>query len=228
MNTLKLGGIAVGLLLSVTAGHAGAPMTTEDADVLSRGQCEWETVAQRAQGGGVSAQGWSTGFQCQAMLSTQMGLAYGRATAEGISLSSLTLSGKTGLIERQGDGLGLALAWGVENLHMPGHRGYRQDARFARWVMSYGMGALTVHGNVGWMHSKRADETTRVTALGLGYAVNDAVELLAENYGESGGPRRYSVGLRIATGNWMLGAMAAQDRGQPRTRGLMLSAKMGF
>ncbi|MBH9551482.1 hypothetical protein [Inhella gelatinilytica] len=227
MKTLKFGLVAAGLLVAA-ASHAGAPMATEDADVLSPGQCEWETVAERAKAAGISAHGWNTGFQCQAIFSTQMGLAFGRATAEGVSASSLTLSGKTGLIERKGDGLGLTLAWGLESLRLPGRSGYRQDAHFAKWVMSYGLGAWTVHGNVGWMHSKLADETVRATALGVGYALNDAVELLAESYGEQGSPRSYGVGVRTVVNDWTFGAMATQDRGSPKTRSFTLSAKMGF
>lgn len=212
--------------------QAGAPMATEDADVLEPKACEWETVAERLKAGGFKVNGISTGVQCHAWGkgpgSTQFGIAYARAREDGVSASSLGLGGKTALIAREGDGFGLTLAWGFEALKLPGRSGYRHDLTSVNWVASQGIGALTLHGNLGWTRSKLASETVRSWAVGAGYALSDSLEVLAETYGAQGTPTAIGLGLRFSAGDWTFGAMAAQDRDTPKAKSLTFVAKLAF
>jgi hypothetical protein len=219
------------LLLAATA-QAGAPMATEDADVLAPKECEWETVLERLKAGPAKVNGLSTGVQCHAFGSgpgsTQLGLAYSRAKEDGIRISGLSLGGKTALIPRDGDGFGLTLAWGFEALKLPGRSSYKHDATAANFVASHGMGALTLHGNLGWTRVKLADETIRAWALGASYEVSEGLELLAESYGAQRAKSAVGLGVRFSAGDWTFGAMAAQDRDSPKAKTLTLSAKLGF
>jgi hypothetical protein len=217
------------LTVVACAAQAGAPMTTEDADVLAASECEWESAYERVKAGGESAKAFATGVGCHAFAGTQVGLGYARLTAQGLTVTGLSLSGKTALVARPEGGFGLTLAWGFEGYKVPGRSGYKHDVTTANFVATQGFGAISLHANLGWTRSKPDHETLRAWALGVEHALNEHIDLLAETYGEQKSKSSVGLGLRYKPDKqWALGFMGFQDRDTPKAKGFLLSAKLGF
>ena len=146
----------VGSLLCVAAPfqcEAARPLATEDADVLDKADCEWEGVYTRQTAHrSPSENGWETQLSCGVGLSTQLALAYGQARAADLTSRNVTLLGKTGLIDRKDDEIGLSLAWtigGVRNHD----ESFKHDFSQLYLVASQEMVKdVTWHANLGWLH----------------------------------------------------------------------------
>lgn len=222
----RLAVLALTLLLPLAA-RAGAPMATEDADVLARGECEWESTAQRDTVAGLSGHTLATKAGCGVFEGTQAALGVSRARFEGARATGLGLSGKTALIARPEGGFGLTLAWGFGWAKAEGE-GLRYAATSAALVATQGVGALTLHANFG-LTKPRGEDTLRNWALGAEYALSEHTDLLAETYGVEHGKPLWGLGLRVKTSkDWTLGLMAAQSRETPRLRSWLASAKLAF
>lgn len=228
-HPLSLTLLAAAALCAASGAWAGAPMATEDADVLARGECEWETVAERVRVAGASARMVETGVGCHAFTGTQAALRVARGKADGESFSGLALAGKTALLPRDGDGFGLTLAWGFEALKLPGSR-LKYDSTSLALVASQGLGGgLTAHANLGVARSRLDDETTRFWALGAEWALGEQLDLLAETYGAQRSKPALGIGLRWNPSQaWSFGLMASQSRDTPKVKGVLLSAKLAF
>jgi len=214
------------LLLPLLAARAGAPMATEDAGVLAAGECEWETVAERVRAGAATGRGAETGVACQLFKGSQAGLKAGRASADGTTLSSLALTGKTALSDAEDRSL--SLAWSVDAHKLPGGS-LRRDGSALALVVSQLLGALSLHANLGWSRSHLSDETTGFWAFGAEWALNDDFQLLAEQYGAQRSKPVWGLGARWqASPAWSLGLMHSRSREQPASRAWLLSAKLGF
>lgn len=219
---------ALSLLAASSAAFAGAPMATEDADVLGRGECEWESSYQRSKIEGLKINALGTKVGCHALEGTQLALGVGRAKAEGESATAVNLSGKTALIGRSNGGFGLSLAYGF-NWSKAGGESLRYDSTSLALVASQGFGDFTLHGNLGLAKARGASGTDRFWALGGEYALSDSTDLLAETYGAEGSKPFYGVGVRFKPNKeWAFGVMASQSRETPRLRNLLFSAKLAF
>ena len=111
------------ILIATACGtaQAGRPLATEDADVLDRAACEWESFAARQTVSGAPAvNGVSTQVGCGFGWNSQVALGYTRERSAGESASAWGLSGKTALVERSAGTTGLTLAWGLGTLREPG------------------------------------------------------------------------------------------------------------
>ncbi len=208
--------------------QAGAPMATEDADVLGKNECEWESTYQRAKAGSLSINTIATKGGCGVFDGTQVALGLAHAKAEGESATGLGLSGKTALIARRDGGFGVTLAWGFSWAKSAGDS-LRYESTALQLVASQGFGAFTVHGNVGAVKFRDGGDTVNTWALGGEYAVNDAVDLLAETFGSEGDKPNHGVGARFkASKDWVFGLMLSQGRSEPKVKSLLLSAKLAF
>ena len=211
-----------------TAALAGAPMVTEDADVLNPRECEWESTANRTTAGGVSLRTLSTKVGCGLVPGTQLALGVARSSADGASATGLGISGKTAVVPRTAGGFGLSVAYGFAWAKEPGDS-LRYSATTLSAVATQSWGAVTVHGNLGLARFRGDGDTINTWALGAEYALSDSVSALAETYGSEGSKPLMGVGLRWqASTDWTLGLMASQSRDTPKARDVLLSAKMAF
>jgi hypothetical protein len=207
---------------------AGAPMATEDADVLAPSECEWETTANRTTVSGFSARTLSTKAGCGLVPGTQLALGVARTTAEGESATGLGLSGKTALIPRRDGGFGLSLAYGFAWAKEPGDS-LRYAATTVTLVATQGLGDLTLHANVGTTRFRAEGDTRSTWALGAEYALTPAVSALVETYGSEGNGSAWGAGLRwAASESWSFGLMASQTQRSPKAKDVLLSAKLAF
>lgn len=186
---------APALLCTALACQAARPLATEDSDVLAAGDCEWESfVARETLLNSPSVDGWATQGVCGVGFISQVGLAYGRAKSEGPAVQSVALVGKTALIQREHDGLGLALAWAVGGARDP-------DASFKYQFTLLNLAAskqvaetLTFYANLGWVRSRSAGTTTWNLAAEL--ALDIGIGLAVEAYGFDRGKPWLGAGVR--------------------------------
>lgn len=212
--------------LPMLSAQAGAPMTTEDAGVLTAKACEWESVAERTRVAMMRGDGVRTGVACQLFEGSQLGLGVSRTKADGQAVRSLVLAGKTALVD--GDGPALSLAWSVDAIQQAGER-LRQDGSSLALVASHQLNAWSLHANLGWSRSRQADEAAGFWAVGVEWALNEAVQLLAEQYGARHNKPAWGLGLRWQPSpDWALGLMHSRSRDQAASRGWLLSAKLSF
>src|SRR3990167_3738737 len=152
-------------------------MATEDADALTKGECEWESAVERVRGA-TGASGWGSKLGCAWLDGTQVALGYARVREAGTHADSLSLSGKTTLRARPTGGLGLTLAWELASLKLPG-AGHQHDSSTIALVASQGLGAaLVLHANLGATRSKLAGQTVKFWALGLERSLRSRIDLL--------------------------------------------------
>ncbi len=210
------------------AAWAGAPMATEDADVLAPSECEWESTANRTRVAGLSLRTVSTKMGCGLTRGTQLALGVARSTAEGESANAIGLTGKTALLPRRDGGFGLSLAYGFTWAKVPGNSLRYANTSLAL-VATQGLGDLTLHGNAGLVRERDGGDNRGTWALGAEYALGDDLALLGETYGSDGSGSAWGLGLRWqANKAWSLGLMASQSRRSPQAKDVLLSAKLAF
>ncbi|MBB5205254.1 hypothetical protein HNQ51_002573 [Inhella inkyongensis] len=217
-------------LLLVQSAQAGAPMATEDADVLARGECEWESAFERArESGAPTVRAWGTKVGCGWLEGHQAAIGYGRASAAGVHADSFSLGGKSALRARPEGGWGLTLAWELSTLKAPGGS-HRFDGSMLALVFTQSFAEKgLLHMNLGTARSRLDDESTRFWALGAEWALNDALDLLAETYGARHEKPQFGVGLRWnASEAWSIGLMASQTRSEPKLKTGLLTVRFGF
>lgn len=187
MNRLKTRVVVAAALPCVAiACHAGRPLATEDADILDQKECEWESFAARQTSSGSPAvTGWTTQLGCGVGHATQLALAYGRARSEGLRSQGLALVGKTGLIERKDDAIGLALAWALGSEKTPGSSSFKHELSQLNLAATMEFAkSLTASANLGWLHSKTARASSTTWNLAAEYALAFGLDVMAEVYGD--------------------------------------------
>jgi hypothetical protein len=205
-------------------------MATEDADVLARGECEWESAVERLRvRGAPTVKAWGTKVGCGWFEGHQAALGYSRASAEGMHEDSLSLGGKSALRERPEGGWGLTLAWELSTLKGSGGS-HRFDGSMLALVATQSFaGKGLLHLNLGTARSRLAKESTQFWALGAEWALNDALDLLAETYGARHEKPQFGLGLRWNPSEaWSLGLMASQTRTDPKLKTWLMTARFGF
>lgn len=217
-------------LLTVAAAQAGAPMATEDADLLGRGECESETVAGRVHGEGSGARGQSTWLGCGGRLGGQAGLAWQRSRADAGGVSDgLVLAGKLALRARSRQDSGLSLAWELAGLREPG-RSQRLDSGKLLLVATRDLGGQgLLHLNLGAVRSRSSGRTLGLWALAAEWTPGGKVDALAELTGQQQGRPQLGLGLRFNPDPaWSLGLMGAQSGASGRSRSVQASLWIGF
>lgn len=208
--------------LTSAAARAASPMATEDADALVSGQCEWETVAQRQHP--PTQSGWGGKLGCGGWLGGQIGLGGQRSRGDEGAFDSLALGGKVVLRPRQGQGLGLTLAWELAS------QGRRFDSRQVLLVATRSLGAHgLLHLNLGAVHSRLQHQTLGLWALGGEWTPLARLDLLAEVHGQQHGRPQFGLGLRFnPTPAWSLGLMGAQSGARAESRTWLASLHRAF
>jgi hypothetical protein len=220
------------LLIATACGaaHAGRPLATEDADVLERGNCEWEGFAARLTTSGTPAvNGATMQVGCGFGWNSQAALGYSRERSDGASTSAWGVSGKTAIVERAEGRTGLTLAWGLGTQREPGGS-MKHETSFLALVATreWADGWLT-HANLGWVRSESASASATTWNLAIEKPVGNGVDLMAEVYGDDrerpwlGAGVRWSVSERFSlNGSW-----SVQNQ-SPRPKLWTLGFKLAF
>jgi hypothetical protein len=222
--------LAVACALPTFSAHAGRPLATEDAAVLERGACEWESFAAHAterQRGAVNA--LSTQLGCGVGAGTQVALAVQRESSDGQHANTLVLAGKTGLAERQDGRPGLALAWSAAAAKQPGET-MKHERTALNLVLSQDLAKeLTGHLNLGWVRSQSTRSNTTTWNLAAEYAVGNGVDVMAEYYGAQRDKPWAGVGVRLAaTDKLNFDTSYSVQSGAAKAKLWTLGAKLAF
>jgi hypothetical protein len=198
MNRIHPSSLAATLLLPAAMScQAGRPLATEDADILDKGACEWEGFfARETAAASPALRTWATQVGCGIGFTSQVALAYSRAKADGASAQGLTLLGKTGLIERKDDGLGLTLAWTVGGEKLAGGS-FKHELTQVNLVATQELAKrLKGHANLGWLRSESARSNSTTWNLAAEYAPGGGIDLMGEIYGDDRGKPWVGAGAR--------------------------------
>jgi opacity protein-like surface antigen len=221
---------ALACTLHLLAAHAGRPMATEDAGLLERGDCEWESYAGRATKRQSSAvKTLSTQLGCGIGIKSQVALAVQRETSDGQRTSALVLGGKTSLIERKDNGPGLTLAWGAAAVKQPGEK-MKHERTALNLVLSQELAqALTGHANLGVTRSQGTKKTSRTWNVAAEYALGGGVDVMAEYYGAQQDKPAAAAGVRYAvTDKFNVDASYSVQSGAGKAKLVTVGAKLAF
>lgn len=210
--------------------HAGRPLATEDAAVLERGECEWESFAARAtERQSSTGKTLSTQTGCGIGVNTQVALAAQRESADGQHANALVLSGKTSLVERKDEAPGLSLAWSINAVRPPGAT-MKHERTALNLVLSHELAkALTGHANLGWARSQSAHRTAMTWNLGAEVALGHGVDVMAEYFGEQHDKPWFGAGVRFAaTDKLNFDASYSAQAGGAKAKLLTIGAKLTF
>jgi hypothetical protein len=210
--------------------HAGRPLATEDAGVLGKGECESESFAARnTAADSDAATTLSTQIGCGFGFGSQLQLAVARRSAADERTHTLTLGGKTQVIDRPDDGLGLTLAWGIVSLRPAGGSFKRYTTGLNLALSQQLSSSLTGHANLGGVRTQNPRQSSVTWNLALEYALAAGLDLMAEAYGQerdkpwAGVAVRYAVKERV-----FVDASVAQQSGTSKAKLLTLGARLGF
>jgi len=148
---------AICAALTVTGVQANRPLNTDTADVIERGQCQFEPYAGANHARADPTQRFEIlQLNCGIPRQTQLGAAFGRTSAAGASSDTATLAGKTNWIEPSAAQTGVALAYGLAWARATGSA-RALDTSFVNLIASREIvPRLTVHANLGTLHSRFA------------------------------------------------------------------------
>jgi hypothetical protein len=221
----------LGLCGLAAPAHAGRPFVTEDAGVLEKAECEWESVAARARTRGEPREtGWSTQVGCGVGLNTQLALSFARSKFESERTNAWALGGKTGLIDGGEEGTSLTLAYGAVSAKGPGDGSYRWNTAAVNLVVTQPLPAdWTLHGNVGWTRDRPSKLNTTTWAVAAEWAASEQWAVGAEVYGDDRDKPWFGVGARWTLSEaWSLNASYAVNRETPRASAASVGFKFVF
>ncbi len=187
---------ACGVLLHPATALAGRPLTTEDAGLLGRGECELEVVgAREGVRGEPATRGASAQVGCGIGLRSQIALFGARAHLAGERSEEVGVVGKTALRELTDDRAGIVIAWAVTAAR-PGTGSLRHEGTEAKAVLTQPLGDWFLHANLGWTRSEadKLDSTLWSVAAertGLG-----PIDAMAEVFGDDRSAPWINAGLR--------------------------------
>jgi hypothetical protein len=224
--------LLLALLLSLSLpALAGRPATTEDAGTISLGVCELETFLGHGRESGSPSVGvQSAQLGCGATENTQLALVVQRAHSAGSSARSLTLSGKSRVIDGGDDGASIALAYGLGGTD--DGSGLKSDQGYINGVVSWPMApGFVLHGNVGWNHSRLAHASTTSWALAVEHAASSQWDLMGELFDNDRTHRPWiQAGVRwnaLPNRLW-LDASWGWQTGTPHARAMTLGLRFAF
>ncbi len=230
---------AAALALATLAGlaQAGAPLQTEDAGVLERGQCELEAALERQVAGPARSRGTGVALGCGVADGLQFGAGLARSQSAGERADEATLGAKWQLAGRADGDWQLTLALGLASARAPGE-GWRRSAQGATLVLSHAAGPGVLHLALG--HER--DTAGRVDTTGWGLAWEaEALPVaglgwapMAEWVGDDRGASAWGLGLRVTVQPdrlWLdagLGRALRADADGARERRTRIGLKWAF
>lgn len=213
--------------LAASAAHAARPLTTDDAGVLGRGECEWELVAARPSGGG---HGWSTTGTCGIAAGVQLIGTYGRSSESGSTTQGFAPSLKASIADGGDQGISWTGSATLNALKEPG-TGWRTDSVALNLIASRPVGAgFTVHANLGHLNSRPASQAATTWNLALERSGASGIDLMAEAFGDDRSSAPWlSAGVRWTLApSFSLNAAWARQGGAAAARLFTFGLKASF
>lgn len=207
---------------------AGRPFLTEDAGVLARGDCEWESVAAQSRvPDSPRARSLSTQLGCGLGGSLQLAANIGWAKAGDERARSLGLGGKWGAWSA-GDSA-LTLAWSSSWSRVRG-AGQDWDGGAATLVFSQGLGqAWTAHANLIHDYSRPERRGRTGWAALVERQLTPQLDAGAELFGEGSQRPGWGLGARWRPAEaWTLDASWSRSGGEARERLITFGLKREF
>lgn len=175
--------LAATVALTSSACWAGRPLATEDAGVLGKGQCEFESFAGRQVHSKMSLGSAQVG--CGIGLGTQFALGASREVSPDAGMNYVRLNGKTALRDLTEDQAGFALAYTLSS--------NREKSDYLQYVSAEVKGAMTLphgnwllHVNAGLLHIHSGHDERVVWAVAAErLAAIASVDLMGEIYGDN-------------------------------------------
>lgn len=222
----------LGLLITLLAGPAtaGRPFATEDAGVLTGGECEFEAYTAHASArGAASESAWwlqpGCGLGPVAGRDLQLGLGAGRSRADGRSATGVALGGKWALSTGGDDAPQWALAFGTAAVQSDGR--WQHDGHGASLVLTLPSRGGAWHANLG--HARGGGASATTWALAREQALIEGLDGGVELYGDDHGAPWAGGGLRwAATERLTLDASAAWQADGQRARTISLGMKIAW
>lgn len=221
---------ALALAIAAPCAWANRPLTTDTADVIAEGANQLEVYAARATASGLpSEHGWTAQLSHGFGYRTQASFAFSRARAGGETASGLLVGGKTWLLELGDASPGVSLGYGLTAAKAPGES-WEHEGTYLTLIGTQPLGsALLAHANLGWVRSAAAKQNSTAWAVGLEFKATDAVNLIAETFGEDRGKPTWSVGaLWQVAPAFSLNTSYGQSRETPRARLWTLGFQFDF
>lgn len=191
---------ALALAALAPAAHAGRPLVAEDANVLDRGDCEFESFAARAsERDAPGTRALSVQAGCGVGLDTQLAMQAVR-TRGGAAVDTLALVGKTALRAPTDDRAGFTVAYALgadRPRDDPAWRRFRFETATVLGVMTAPLGAAMLHANLGWTRQRSTGTDSTLWALAVEReGALGPVDLMAETYGDDRSPPWLAVAAR--------------------------------
>ncbi len=231
MNHLTRTLMAVAALSLIFSAHAGRPLATEDAGILNKSECEWESFGARSTSEGISVNVINTQVACGVGADTQLAVSAGRASSQGVSSNIYTLNAKTEVFKVK-DSTAVTVAYGLIGTKAPGE-GNRLSGLFVNGVVTQPVtDKITLHGNLGWNQDRSTADRTVTTSWNFAgeYAAGGGVDVVAEVYGDDRSKgANLGTGLRWqATKDVSLNGSLAISTAKPREKLLTVGGKLTF
>lgn len=154
--------------------------------------------------------------------------AYARQKANRSS-RGVALLGKTGLIERKDDGIGLTVAWTIGGVKDPGNA-FKHDFTQLNLVATQEvLTGVTWHANLGWLRNQIDHKNFATWNLAGEYAVGGGVDVVGEFYGEEHSKPWWGIGTRWqATETLSVNTGFGMQSERPRIREWTVGFKYAF
>ena len=224
-------GLVVGLVCG-SAAQAGRPLQTDDAGVLDRGACEMEAFAARVSIAATRKRQVQMG--CGLGLSTQLALATGSQRAEGERTQTVSLAGKTELLQGPAAAAGpshvLTFAYTVDWARGSG-QSWRHATSDLKLIYSGPLASeFTLHANIGSGRDEQARRGHASWALAVEHGGWRNVALMTEVFGDDREPPWWNVGLRWAVlpDRWFADLSYGRQVAGSRPRLLTMGSKLVF
>jgi hypothetical protein len=165
------------------AAWAGQPLSTEDAAVLERSDCELETSLRRQSARAAdAASGMALKVGCGVGWRSQLALGLDGERSGGRTDQGLRLGGKTALNDAAAGLPAFTLAWELAGARPAGGSFSLEDPTALAVTSLTLRPALQLHANLGWSHSRSAQRSSTLWAVAVEQAATDRLDLMAEVY----------------------------------------------
>ncbi len=222
--------LAATLACACHAAWANRPLTTDTADTIGHGVCQFEPYAGRnASSGSPDEHFWTLQLNCGVTDHTQLGASAGRAWAAGAADQALAVAGKTALVTLKDGQTGFAVAYGL-SASRPSGASWSGEGVFVNGIASRELReGLLVHGNVGWSHSRSAGQSSTTYAIATEYTSTPRLVLSAELYGDDRGSPWVGAGVWFSVADKLsVNASYGVQTSSPRVRQLTLGFLVEF
>ena len=220
------------LLVPASAAWAGQPLATEDAAVLSRSDCEFESSLRRqTERGAASSSGAAVKLGCGIGWRSQVALGLDAERSGGRTDQGLKLGGKTALNEAAAGQPAFTLAWELAAARPAGGSLALEDTSALAVTTLTLRPALQLHANLGWSRSRSQRRSSTLWAVAVEQAASDRLDLMAEVYASDRDPAPWmAAGLRwaLVPDKLSIDASAGLQASSARARRITLGVKAGF